>query len=137
VLDNWSNEVLGNGTTTITPAGGPSDEATFAYDLTLTSGGFSREKTVDFLATATATGTVTFDCEFTGNSKFFRAEAQFAVVTGGGATPVVDDESTFGNFSFSGSASFIGQQVLDLGFRIGGGNSDSNRDIEGELRIRN
>lgn len=136
VLENWTKELISDGTTTIAPNSGAADEATFGYDMTLNSGGFSRERTVDFLNTAAETGSVTFDYEFTGNSKFFRARALFDSVSGSGATPVLD-ESTSGNFSLSGSASFIAQQGENLGFRIGGGNSDSNRDINGELRITN
>lgn len=136
VLENWQQELISDGTTTITPASGAADEATFAYGMTLQPPGFIRERTVDFLVAAAETGTVTFDYQFTGNSNFFQARALFDVVSDGGATPIVD-QSTSGNFSLTGSASFIAQQGRNFGFRIGGSNGDSNRDIDGELRITN
>lgn len=133
-LQNWSNETLPNGGTEISPASGPADQATFSYDLELIDGGFSREQTVDFLTTAFADGTATFDYTFTGSSRFFRAGALFDAVTAGTATSVVD-ESTSGGFTFTGTETIDTLQGEEFGFRIGGRNADSNREIFGELLI--
>lgn len=133
-LQNWSNETLPNGETEISPANGPADQATFRYDLELINGGFNREQTVDFLTTAFADGMATFDYTFTGNSRFFNAGALFDTLSAGQAGSVVDT-STSGRFSFDGSATFDTLQGEDFGFRIGGGNADSNREIFGDLLI--
>ncbi|MEL6106616.1 MAG: FG-GAP-like repeat-containing protein, partial [Planctomycetota bacterium] len=135
-LENWTPESIDNGTTEIAPATVESDQASFGYYLTLNSGGLDREQTVEFLATAAATGSVTFDYEFTGNSRFFRADALFDTVSAADSTTVVD-ASTFGNFTFNGSATLVSQSGQPLGFRIGGRNSDSNRDIFGQLSVTN
>ncbi|MEO1527261.1 MAG: FG-GAP-like repeat-containing protein [Planctomycetota bacterium] len=135
-LENWTAESIDNGTTAISPSTGESDQASFDFEVTLNSGGFNREQTVDFLATAAATGSVTFDYEFTGNSRFFQADALFDTVSAGDATTVVDAR-TSGNFTFNGSATLVSQSGQPLGFRIGGRNSDSNRDIFGQLSVTN
>ncbi|MEL6110486.1 MAG: right-handed parallel beta-helix repeat-containing protein, partial [Planctomycetota bacterium] len=134
-LQNWSKEAIDNGATSISPDSGPAEAATFGYDLNLV-GGFERQQRLDFLSTAVDTGSVTFDYEFSGNSRFFEARAFFDTVSPNGAATVVD-ESTSGDFSFDGSATLISEVGEAIGFRIGGGNSDSNRDIFGDLTITN
>ncbi|MEO1496502.1 MAG: choice-of-anchor Q domain-containing protein [Planctomycetota bacterium] len=133
-LQNWSNETLPNGTTEISPASGPADQATFNYDLELISGGFSREQTVDFFTTAVAAGSATIDYEFTGNSRFFGSRAIFSTVSADVSTGVVDS-ITSGRFSFTGTETIDTLQGEEFGFRIGGRNADSNREIFGDLLI--
>ncbi|KAA1260444.1 hypothetical protein LF1_29840 [Rubripirellula obstinata] len=136
-LGNWfNNQVIDNGITSISPASGPAQQATFGYELELDSGGFSQQQTVNFLTSAASAGTVSLDYQFSGNSRFFRAGAQFDTVSGDDATTIVD-ETTNGGFSFSGSATIDARQGEEFGFRIGGGNSDTNRNILGNLTVTN
>ena len=138
VLDNWTAETIPNGTTTISPDSGSADQATFGFNVELPpfSGSFA-EETADFLVPSTVTGSVSFDYEFSGNSRYFQAEAQFDTIVGGTPTSIVDASSTSGPFTYTGSASFIAQNGQDFGFRIGGGHQDSNRNIFGNLTITN
>ncbi len=137
-VSNWISTGIAGGTTTLEPAGGDSPTGTFGYDVTLPPGTGVSPRTADFLlASSSVTGLVTFDYTYTGNHRFFLATAGLSTLLAGGATPLVNNSPTSGDFNFSGSATMIAKAGQSFGFRIGGKNVDVDSNIDGTLTITN
>ena len=137
-VSNWTTSGITGGTTTKLPASGDSATGTFGYNVTLAPGSGVSLRLVDFaLASSSVTGSVTFDYTYTGNHRYFQAAVDFNTLSGATSTSIVNNATTSGSFSFSGSSSFLARAGESFRFRIGGKNNDSNSHIDGTLTISN
>jgi hypothetical protein len=142
-LQNWT--VAANppgGTTTITPPSGPSTSGQFAYSINLGGGGVPAQ-TWTFQDTAAATGTVSFNWQYTGFHAYFDVTALLQVfdasniVTLYSAGPASCCTTPSGGFSVSGTATINVNQGDPFGWIVGGSNFDSNSVLNGTLTITN
>lgn len=136
-VSNWTSSGITGGTTTKLPVSGDSTTGTFGYNVTLAGGGVSLRLADFALASSSVTGSVTFDYTYTGNHRYFQAAVDFNTLSGATSTSIINNVTTSGNFSFSGSSSFIAQAGQSFRFRIGGKNNDSDSHIDGTLTISN
>ena len=110
-VSNWTSSGITGGTTTKLPASGDSSTGTFGYNVTLAPGSGVSLRLADFaLASSLVTGSVTFDYTYTGNHRYFQAAVDFNTLSGATSTSIVNNVTTSGNFSFSGSSSFIARE---------------------------
>jgi hypothetical protein len=133
---NWTSTGITGGTTTRTVT---VDGATGFYDyaVTLPPGTGVSQRTADFqLPSSPVTGSVTFDYVYTGNHRFFQSAAEFDTLVSGAPTTTVN-QTTSGDFSFSGSATIVARAGQSFGFRIGGKNADFDSHIDGTLTVSN
>jgi len=136
-IDRWNDSEITGGTTEINgiTIDGMTLSAEFLYTVRLNGGGVTA-RTADYTVSVPGNGTVTFDWEYTGNHRFYRAFAEFHVIVNGEEVLTLVDSTSFANFNFSGVDQTIAVKAGDtFGFRIGGSNFDSNSALDGLLRI--
>ena len=137
-VSNWTSSGITDGTTTKLPVFGDSTTGTFGYNVTLAPGSGVSLRLADFaLASSSVTGSVTFDYSYTGNHRYFQAAVDFNTLSGATSTSVINNVTTSGSFSFSGSSSFLRPEGQSFRFRIGGKNNDNLSHIDGTLTISN
>jgi YDG domain/Putative Ig domain/Kelch motif/Galactose oxidase, central domain len=141
-LQNWTASANNGGTTTITPPSGPSTSGQFAYSINLGGGGVPA-RTWTFQNTAAASGTVSFNWQYTGFHAYFEVTALLQVfdasnvVTLYNVGPTDCCTSPSGGFSVSGTATINVNQGDAFGWIVGGSNFDSNSVLNGTLTITN
>ena len=138
-MQNWSSSGITEGTTAIDPNFGPAALAAFNYDVNLVGGGVS-PRYAQFYMTAPASGTFTFNYDYSGYHAWFEAAAKFQVFaesSSGTITTTLHNTITSGNFNFTGSGAITIEQGYRFGFIIGGQNYDSDSRINGTLSVSN
>ena len=133
----WS--AAGPGTVNVTDADqGDDGQAQFTY--LINPAGFSTRQWT-FLATATTTGPVTIDYDWTGFHAFFQVTTGLVAVDGGGETTLIADGPVncctppSGGFSYSGQVTLNTVAGEQYGFKVSGSNFDSNNQLGGTFTI--
>lgn len=133
----WSP--TGPGTVVATDADiGDDLQAQFTY--LLNPAGFST-RSWEFKTTATSTGQVTLDYQWTGFHAFFQVRTRLETIDGNGNTTIINDGPVNCCTSPSNGFNYTGQVVLDTvagqpyGFRLSGSNFDSNNQLGGTFTI--
>ncbi len=120
----------------MTPSSGSSASAEFSYSVY--TGTLVPATLGTFSATAAESGTVRFDYEYSGFHAFNSAFAEFEVLVNGEVVlDIVDHESVFSSFEFTGSRSFTVNAGDTFAFRVGGQHFDSNGNLNGTLSLSN
>lgn len=138
---NWSSTGIQDGTTSITPNSGSTDTIAFGYDVNLGNPGPGITfRTSTFSVVADRTGTVTFDYDYTGFHAFSSTHVYFEVfaeTSSGTNSIIVVDEPNGGGFTYNGSISIDVEAGMSFGVIAGGGNFDSNSQINGTVTLSN
>ncbi|MBV9771926.1 MAG: putative Ig domain-containing protein, partial [Bryobacterales bacterium] len=141
-LQYWMPSGSNGGTTTITPASGPSTSAQFAYSINTGGGGVSA-RTWTFQDTAAGTGNVSFNWSYTGFHAYYEVTALFQVFAGSNVVTLYNPmqqnccTSPSGGFTASGTGTIAVTQGQAFGFTVGGSNYDTNSVLNGTLTITN
>ena len=139
-MGNWSSTGISEGITAITPETGDAVVASFSYDVDLGNpGGGVTFRTTTFSAPAGADGTVTFDYDYNGFHSLLDTRVYlevFAETASGTNRIVLIDEPNSDGFNYSGSVSIDVEKGMDFGIIVGGGNSDDNSVILGQVDLR-
>ncbi len=133
-MQHWSSSGIDLGTTTITPDSGPTESASFAYDVSPLFGPVSF-RTATFSARAAATGTINFDWDYTWVHTGSSSTAQlsvFADIPWGGRTTILLADETG---PAGGSATIDVEEGSAFGFIVGGSSSDFFGPIQGTATI--
>ena len=140
---SWNGDGAGPGTFSITPSSGQSATEDLRYSVNLGSAGGVAPTSWNYQTTSSGSGVVSFNWEYTGfNSyfnvtafaKFFVGATQFTLVNAGPASCCTPPS---GGYDYFGTASFPVNAGDQFGFTLGGSNSDSNSQINGELIVTN